>query len=238
MNIALIGYGKMGKAIEKIAIKRNHKVSCIVGLEDSIEKLATADVDVAIEFTQPDAAVENIQYCLKNNIPVISGTTGWLEKYDDIAALCEKENGTFLHASNYSLGVNLFFMLNEWLANKMNTLTEYTPEMEEIHHTEKKDSPSGTALKLMEGLLSQNDHYNGWLNEKSTEPHKVGIISKRIANVPGTHTVSYVSDKEKISITHEAYDRSIFAEGSVLVAEWIKDKKGVFQMKDFLSGVL
>ncbi|MEM6831226.1 MAG: 4-hydroxy-tetrahydrodipicolinate reductase [Bacteroidota bacterium] len=233
MRIALIGYGKMGKAIEKVAQERGHVISHQI---DGLDKLATLNpevTDLAIEFTQPEAAYKNIETCLKNNVPVISGTTGWLDSYPQLVEQAEKHQGTFLHASNFSIGVNLFFELNEWLAQKMKNLP-FHPSMEEIHHTEKKDSPSGTAIKLAEGII-QNSPITDWINEESTDHKAIGIVSKRIPNVPGTHTVSYESKLESIQIHHVAHDRSVFAEGVVLVAEWIQDKTGVFTMSDFLN---
>ncbi|WP_424964169.1 4-hydroxy-tetrahydrodipicolinate reductase [Ekhidna sp.] len=234
MNIALIGYGKMGKAIEQIALRADHSISCIVHSSDDLDLLAQADVDVAIEFTQPESAFENLSYCIDNNIPVISGTTGWIDRLQEIECLCKEKGGTFLYASNFSIGVNLFFELNKWLAEKMAQL-DFTPSMKEIHHTEKKDSPSGTAITLAEGIIASHPYFEGWINEKSADNKKLGIVSERIPNVPGTHTVSYSSPLESIDITHTAHDRSVFAEGAVKVAEWIQKKKGIFTMSDFIN---
>lgn len=223
----------MGKAIEAIATKRGHHISHRIENHQELQEVNTSHTDVAIEFTQPEAALSNIKTCIKNQIPIISGTTGWLDHYDEIVDLVKAVNGAFLHSSNFSIGVNLFFELNEWLAAKMKQLN-FNPSMEEIHHTEKKDSPSGTAIKLAEGII-QNTDVSEWINEESTDHTKIGIVSKRIPNVPGTHTVSYQSHLESIAIKHTAHDRSVFADGAVLVAEWIKDKKGVFTMSDFLN---
>jgi len=233
MRIALIGYGKMGKAIEKIAESRGHQVTHRIETLEELKGLSGDLTDVAIEFTQPEVAFKNIQTCIEKAIPIISGTTGWLDRYQEIVQLTESNKATFLHSSNFSIGVNLFFELNEWLAAKMNKL-DFKASMEEIHHTEKKDSPSGTAIKLAEGII-QNSSMTDWINEESTDHTQLGIISKRIPNVPGTHTVSYASNLESIEIKHEAKDRSVFAEGAVMVAEWIQDKKGVFTMSDFLN---
>lgn len=234
MKIALIGYGKMGKAIEQIALRQNHRIVAKVERGDSIESLQGTTIDMAIEFTQPESAYQNLKYCLENGIPVISGTTGWLEQLNEIEELCRELNGTFLYASNFSVGVNLFFEMNEWLAAKMNALN-FNVEMTEIHHTEKKDSPSGTAITLAEGILKHQTDKEGWINEKSTDHKKIGIVSERKPNVPGTHTVSYSSNLESIEITHTAHDRSVFAEGVVKVAEWIHTRKGVFTMSDFIN---
>lgn len=235
MKIALIGYGKMGKAIEKIAQQRGHEITSVVEDASGLEALLGNKPDVAIEFTQPESAEKNLSFCLGNNISVISGTTGWLDAYEALLSKWTDRNSAFLHASNFSVGVNLFFEMNEWLATKMAKL-DFKCEIEEIHHTEKMDSPSGTAIKLAEGISRQNKAYTDWINEESTDHTKLGIISKRIPNVPGTHTVSYSSKMESIDIRHTAHDRSVFAEGAVMVAEWISGKSGVFTMSDFING--
>lgn len=234
MKIALIGFGKMGKAIEKIAISKGHQILYKVEDVASLDAITNDRPDVAIEFTQPESAFQNLQFCLENDIPVISGTTGWLDRYSEIEQICKDKNGTLLHSSNFSIGVNLFFELNEWLAKRMNGLP-FRSEMEEIHHTEKKDSPSGTAVKLFEGIQKVNPNISDWINEESTDQTKIGIVSKRIPDVPGTHTVSYSSPLESISIQHTAHGRSVFADGALMVAQWIKDKKGVFTMSDFIK---
>ena len=234
MRIALIGYGKMGKAIEKIATDNGHDVVYKIDANDSIEVIDAAKVDVAIEFTQPNSAFNNLSYCMENGIPVISGTTGWLEKKTEIEEICRAKNGTFLYASNYSIGVNLFFELNEWLAEKMKSLY-FSSSITEVHHTEKKDSPSGTAITIAEGMLKHNPTKNDWINEETTDHQKLSIISERKPNVPGTHTVSYSSELESIEIKHTAHDRSVFAQGVVKVAEWIHTRKGIFTMSDFIN---
>ncbi|SNS79534.1 dihydrodipicolinate reductase [Ekhidna lutea] len=234
MKIALIGYGKMGKAIEQIALGEGHTIDFIIKSPKDLAHLAPNSVDLAIEFTQPESAFQNLSHCLKNQIPVISGTTGWLDQLTEIETFCKEKNGTFLYASNFSIGVNLFFELNKWLAEKMAQL-EFRPAIKEIHHTEKKDSPSGTAITLAEGITASHPLLTSWVNEESTDHKKLGIVSERIPNVPGTHTVSYSSPLESIEITHTAHNRSVFAQGVMKVGEWIHSKKGVFTMSDFIN---
>ncbi|MEO9484938.1 MAG: 4-hydroxy-tetrahydrodipicolinate reductase [Ekhidna sp.] len=233
MKIALIGYGKMGKAIEKIALEAGHTVSLIVQGDSDLRNL-DSNVDLAIEFTQPESAFKNITHCLKKGTPVISGTTGWLDKLPEVNEMCKAANGTFLYASNFSIGVNLFFELNNWLAQKMAQL-DFKPSLTEVHHTEKKDSPSGTAITLAEGIMASHSSIDEWINAESADHKKLGIVSERTPNVPGTHTVSYSSPLESIDITHTAHDRSVFAEGVVKVGEWIREKKGVYTMSDFIN---
>ncbi len=234
MRIALIGYGKMGKAIEKIALESGHTISLIVKDDNELMKLDSNQSDIAIEFTQPSSAFKNISYCIQQNIPVISGTTGWLDRLPEVEKQCKKYNGTFLYASNFSIGVNLFFELNKWLADKIAQLN-FQPSILEIHHTEKKDSPSGTAITLAEGIMASYPSINGWKNVESADHKKIRIVSERTPNVPGTHTVSYSSPLESIDITHTAHNRSVFAEGVVKVSEWIYKKKGVYTMSDFIN---
>ena len=232
MKIALLGYGKMGKVIERIALERGHEIVLRKGQSDTFEGLAQADV--AIDFSVPAAALTNISTCLNENIPVVSGTTGWLEQYDEMVRLCEAKNGTFLYGSNFSLGVNLFFELNEYLAKMMARFADvYKVSMEEIHHTQKLDSPSGTAISLAKGIIQHSD-YESWTEEQAGE-QQIHIDAKRIENVPGTHSVFYQSDVDFIEIKHVAHNREGFALGSVLAAEWIQGKKGVFTMKDVLD---
>lgn len=234
MNIAIIGYGKMGKTIESIAIARDHTILVRVDKDDELPNLINKPIDIAIEFSQPDTGFQNVKYCIENNIPVISGTTGWTDKYEEITQLCQSVGGTFMYASNFSISVNLFFELNKWLADRLKHY-DYKVSLEEIHHTEKKDTPSGTAITLAEGIIENNDQYKSWTNENLTDKTKIPIVSKREANYPGTHSVTYSSPLETISINHTANNRKIFAEGAVLVAEWIKGKKGVFTMSDFIQ---
>ncbi len=231
MKIALLGYGKMGKVIEKIAIERGHEIVLRKGSNDSFDGLEKADI--AIDFSVPTSAVINISTCFEKGIPVISGTTGWLEEYDKMVALCEIKNGSFIYGSNFSLGVNIFFELNDYLAKIMNQLKEYKVSMEEIHHTQKLDAPSGTAISLANGIIKNTDYTNWTLeNPKNTEIH---IEAKRIENVPGTHSIFYDSDIDQIEIKHTAHSREGFALGSVVAAEWLIGKKGVFTMKDVLG---
>lgn len=230
MKIALLGYGKMGKVIERIALERGHEIVLRKGSQDSFDALKNADV--AIDFSVPSSAVENISACLEQGIPVVSGTTGWLEKYDEMAALCQSKNGSFIYGSNFSLGVNIFFELNEYLAKMMANLRDYKVSMEEIHHTQKLDAPSGTAISLANGII-QNTDYTNWTLETPKEG-EIHIEAKRIENIPGTHSIFYDSVVDQIEIKHTAHSREGFALGSVIAAEWLVDKRGVFTMKDVL----
>ena len=234
MRVGLLGYGKMGKALEQIALAKRFEITHVIKSPDQLEGLKENPPDVAIEFTQPKSAFQNIRFCIENAIPVISGTTGWLNHYKELATLCIQKDGTLLHSSNFSIGVNLFFELNEWLVERIARLN-FNCKIEEVHHTEKIDSPSGTAIKLAEGIIDKNSEIASWTNKESTDHTKLGIISKRIPNVPGTHTVSYSSNLESINIQHVAHERNVFAEGAVMIAEWIKDKKGIFTMSDFIN---
>ncbi len=237
MRILILGYGKMGKIIEEIAEDRGHIIAHKININNTqaLKFIDSKDIDVAIEFSQPDAAFENISYCLNNNIPVLCGTTGWLDKKPEADALCLKNNGAFFYASNYSLGVNLFFKLNEILAQMMEQHPGYKSELLEIHHTEKLDSPSGTAITLADGIIKNISSKSSWVNEPTDNDEVVPIISKREPNVPGTHIIKYTSEVDKIEITHTAKSRTGFALGAVLVAEWILDKKGILSMDDFMK---
>lgn len=234
MKILLVGYGKMGKTIERIAQERGHEITGRIDIDNQHE-FENANADVAIEFSHPDAAFENIKKCLTKKVPVVCGTTGWLNKKADIEALTKETNGTFFYASNYSLGVNLFFKLNEYLARLMKNFNAYDVSMEEIHHTEKKDAPSGTAITLAEGVLKSIDRKKGWVNADAKKGEDLSIKSFRIGTVPGTHTVKYTSLMDDIEIKHTAHTREAFALGAVMVAEWLKDKKGILNMDDFLK---
>ncbi len=231
MKIALLGYGKMGQVIERIALERGHEIVLKKDETNTFEGLSNADV--AIDFSVPTAAVDNISSCLHANIPVISGTTGWLEHYDEVVALCNEKNGAFISSSNFSLGVNLFFELNEYLAKIMSKFDSYTVEMEEIHHTQKLDAPSGTAISLAKGIM-ENSSYTNWTLDQP-EKDQIHIEAKRIGTVPGTHTVTYNSAVDAIEIKHTAHNREGFALGAVIAAEWIIGKKGIFTMKDVLE---
>ncbi len=231
MKIALLGYGKMGKVIENIALERGHQIVLKKGSSDTFEGLLQADV--AIDFSVPNSAVSHISECLNHNIPVISGTTGWLENYDEMVNLCQEKNGSFIYGSNFSLGVNIFFELNSYLAKMMKNLKDYNVSMEEIHHTQKLDAPSGTAISLAEGIIKNTDYTNWTLENPSA--NQIHIDAKRIENIPGTHSVFYDSKVDQIEIKHTAHSREGFALGSVIAAEWLVGKKGVFTMKDVLG---
>jgi 4-hydroxy-tetrahydrodipicolinate reductase len=231
MKIALLGYGKMGKVIEKIALERGHEIVLKKDVEVAFDGLENADV--AIDFSVPDGAVANISECLNNVIPVISGTTGWITDYQKMVDLCQEKNGSFIYSSNYSLGVNVFFELNEYLAKMMSNLKQYTVSMEEIHHTQKLDAPSGTAISLANGVI-KNTNYLNWTLETPIS-NEIHIEAKRIENIPGTHSVFYDSEVDQIEIKHTAHSREGFALGAVIAAEWLVGKKGVFTMKDVLG---
>jgi 4-hydroxy-tetrahydrodipicolinate reductase len=231
MKIALLGYGRMGKVIERIALERGHEIVLRKTDIDTFEGLELADV--AIDFSVPDAAVNNISTCLENNIPVISGTTGWLEDYPKMVKLCEEKKGAFIYGSNFSLGVNIFFELNAHLAKMMANLGQYKISMEEIHHLQKLDAPSGTAISLANDIIKNSD-YSSWAIENPKED-EIFIDAKREEGIPGTHSVFYTSAVDTIEIKHTAHNREGFALGAVVAAEWIIDKKGVFGMKDVLG---
>jgi 4-hydroxy-tetrahydrodipicolinate reductase len=237
MKIALIGYGKMGKAIEEIALQKGHEVVLRIHI-DNTEEFTTDNVqkaDVAIEFTGPDSAFNNISKCIEAGVPVVSGSTGWLDKWEDIKTLCKKHNGSLIYASNYSIGVNLFFELNKYLSKLMATYDEYEVKMEEIHHTQKKDAPSGTAITLAEQVLENITSKKHWVNHISDNDDELEIISERIDPAPGTHKIKYTSAIDDIEIIHTAHNRLGFAGGAVKAAEFLKDKNGIFTMKDVLG---
>lgn len=227
----------MGIAIEEMAINAGHSISFKIDKSnsDQLSNLNSSNTNVAIEFSDPSSAVTNIIYCLKNNIPVVSGTTGWLDQWKDVEQVCTENKGTFFYASNYSIGVNLFFKLNEYLAKLMKD-QDYKVSMEEIHHTEKKDSPSGTSITLGEPILKVRN-LNEWVNEETDNPKQLGIVSKREPGVPGTHTITYSSEIDEIKMTHTAHGRKGFAKGALSVAEWIvqTQAKGMLSMHDFLK---
>jgi 4-hydroxy-tetrahydrodipicolinate reductase len=231
MKIALLGYGKMGQTIERIALERGHEIVLKKDEFNTYEGLSNADV--AIDFSIPAVAVDNISSCFYANVPVISGTTGWLDRYDEMVALCQEKKGAFISSSNFSLGVNLFFELNEYLAKMMSKFGSYSVEMEEIHHTQKLDAPSGTAISLAKGVI-ENSGYTNWTLE-NPEPNEIHIEAIRTENVSGTHTVTYNSTVDTIEIKHTAHNRDGFALGAVIAAEWIVGKHGVFTMKDVLD---
>lgn len=233
MKIALSGYGKMGKTIEKIATERGHEV--VLRIDGDIENHDLKIADVAIDFSVPDAAFRNITTCFKNDLPVVSGTTGWLDNYENAVKVCKEENSGFIYASNFSIGVNLFFELNQKLAKLMSPFEDYSVEIEEIHHTQKLDAPSGTAISLAQQIVA-NSGKTGWQLDHAEED-EIPVYAKRIEDVPGTHTVSYKSSIDSIEIKHTAHSRQGFALGAVIAAEWLVDKKGVYTMKDVLSGL-
>lgn len=234
MKIALIGYGKMGKSIERLALKGGHEiVGRIESVKDDFENIK--EVDVAIEFTQPDSAFINIKKCIDLNIPVLSGTTGWLNRKEEIDQYCKEKNGTFFYASNYSIGVNLFFKINELVAEVLSSHHEYEPSMEEIHHVHKKDSPSGTAITLAEHILKHLSKMKKWQEGTSENPEVLSINSIREGEVPGTHSISYNSTMDSIKLTHTAHTRDSFALGALAVAEWLQNKKGVLSMTDYMG---
>jgi 4-hydroxy-tetrahydrodipicolinate reductase len=236
MNILLIGYGKMGKAIEQIAVNRNH---VIVGKVDTKMDRDNLDpslmVDVAIEFSQPEAAIDNLKFCFERNIPVVCGTTGWLAYKAEVMEYLNLKRGTFFYASNFSLRVNLFFKLNQYLAKLMAGSVDYQLSIDETHHTQKKDAPSGTAITLAEGIIENNKKYVHWAFPENPSPESIVINSFRIDPAPGTHTVKYKSTIDDIEIKHTAHSREGFALGAVLVAEWLPGKEGALSMDDFLK---
>lgn len=237
MRIVLIGYGKMGKEIERLAITRGHQiVTCIdVNNQADLLDLSRKDVDVAIEFSNPASAFANILTCIEKQIPVVCGTTGWLEKKSEIEKATEKYQSTFFYASNYSIGVNLFFKLNKTLAALMSSHGDYDIYTNEIHHLEKKDSPSGTAITIAEGIIDAFAAKTAWVNNEIPAANEVVIWSQRESTIPGTHTVKYISKVDQIVLTHEAFSREGFALGAVIAAEWVQGKKGVLGMDDLLN---
>ncbi|MFM6947935.1 MAG: 4-hydroxy-tetrahydrodipicolinate reductase [Aquirufa sp.] len=238
MRIVLIGYGKMGKEIEKISLQRGHEIVAKIDIDNNhdLDLLTKDSVDVAIEFSNPASAYQNIIKCIEKQIPVVCGTTGWLEKKSEVESLTQKHQSTFFYASNYSIGVNLFFKLNKFLAKLMQGHSQYDIYTNEIHHLEKKDSPSGTAITLAEGIIEAYPNKNSWVNNEIPQSDEIAIWSQRESTIPGTHTIKYISKVDQIEITHEAFSREGFALGAVIAAEWVKDKKGILGMDDLLKG--
>lgn len=234
MKIALLGYGKMGKAIEKIALERGHQIVLKTSSSTLFSPIDLEFTDVAIEFTTPENALYNIQTCFDADVPVVVGTTGWYASFKTVSERCIAENKTLLHATNFSVGVNLFFELNKRLAELMNPYPQYNLALEEIHHTEKLDAPSGTAITLAEMAISQLDGKTAWKNNAPIAENEVLITSKRLPNVPGTHTIKYESSIDTIELTHTAKSREGFALGAVIAAEFALKNKGLFTMKDVL----
>lgn len=242
MKIALLGYGKMGKIIEEIAISRGHSIVLKVNSANSaaFSDSELKQADVAIEFSRPDSVMQNISRCITAGVPIVVGTTGWYANLENVKKEVQSANGALFHASNFSLGVNLFFKMNEQLAELMKPFPEYEPSIEEIHHIHKLDAPSGTGITLAEGLLSHLGRKNNWklYTEKGPESANdtdLPLIAIRTGEVPGTHMVTYTSSIDRISMTHEAFNRKGFATGSVVAAEWITSRKGVFTMRDLLG---
>ena len=232
MKIALLGYGKMGKTIEKIAVNRGHEIVVIV--DENTKDYDITLADVAIDFSIPSVALNNISNCLNNNVPIVSGTTGWLDHYEEMVQLCNEKKGGFIYASNYSLGVNIFFELNEQLAKMMKNLSQYNVTMEEIHHKQKLDEPSGTAITLAEGVI-EHTKYNTWEVDKTEEEFTIPIKAIRSPEVPGTHEIDYTSEVDSINIKHTAHNRQGFALGAVIASEWLIGKQGTFSMRDVLG---
>ncbi|MCL6524663.1 MAG: 4-hydroxy-tetrahydrodipicolinate reductase [Thermoflavifilum sp.] len=238
MKIALIGYGKMGKTIEPIALQRGHEIICRVDVHNRAEwlkpeKLSSADV--AIEFTTPESAVDNLLACFEAGVPVVCGTTGWLQRWPEVEKICREKQQTLLYASNFSLGVNLFFAINKYLAELMAAYPQYEVQIREVHHTQKKDAPSGTAITLAEQILQRISRKKSWVNRPSQQPEELSILSERIDPVPGIHVVEYSSAVDQIEIKHTVHSREGFAWGAVLAAEWVRDKKGIYTMEDVLG---
>lgn len=234
MKILLVGYGKMGKTIERVALERGHTIAAKIDIENT-KDLETAEADVAIEFSHPDAAFENVRRCIERKIPTVCGTTGWLNRLAEIESLTKANGSTFFYASNYSLGVNVFFKLSEHLARMMNQFSAYDVHIDEVHHAEKKDAPSGTAITLAEGVIRHLDRKKKWTKHLNGNSDEIEIQSFRIDEVPGTHVVKYASVIDDIEIKHTAHTREGFALGAVMVAEWIRGKKGILNMDDFLK---
>jgi 4-hydroxy-tetrahydrodipicolinate reductase len=237
MNLALIGYGKMGKEIERIAVSRGHKITLIIDIQNpndlTVENLRKCDV--AIEFTIPKSAIQNYYKCFEAGIPVVSGTTGWLDKKEEVYNRCKETRGTFFYGSNFSVGVNLFFEINRKLAELMSKRDEYQLEMTEVHHTQKLDAPSGTAISLAEDIIEKMDSKTAWVNDKVHAKNEFNIKSERRGEVPGIHTIKYESEVDFIEITHNAKSRVGFAFGAVLAAEYCLTHRGILTMKDLLN---
>lgn len=240
MNILLLGYGKMGQLIDEFATAQGHTIAAKIHINNRevLDNPDTTSVEVAIDFSQPEAAVGNIKWCIDRGIPVVVGTTGWLHQKSEVDAYCQAYNGTYLYASNFSIGVNIFFKLNEVLAGYMNGKTGYKAGIKEIHHTQKLDAPSGTAITLAEGIINNLDNLSGWKNEATEEAGILPVVSERVDPAPGTHAIRYDSAIDSIDIRHTAHSREGFAKGALAVAEWIIGRKGILTMDDFLRPLL
>lgn len=235
MRVAIIGYGKMGKAIAPILIARGHEVVVKINSQNPLQMDMLANVDVAIEVSQPNLALGHIQMCLEAKVPIVVGTTGWYHQFDSIQQKVEDENLSLLYATNFSIGVHLVFALNEQLAKWMKNFPQYEPSIEEVHHTAKIDAPSGTGITMAEGILKHIDRKQSWVNRESISPEELALTSIREENVPGTHTISYVSDVDTIELKHTAHNRSGFALGAVEAAEWLVNHPGIHSMQEFLN---
>ena len=237
MRVAIIGYGKMGHEIEQVLIQRGHTVALIIDQNNTEDLCAEklSDIDVAIEFTTPDTAYNNVRTCIECGTPVVCGTTGWHDKLEELQALCREKDSTMIWSSNYSLGVNITFRINRYLAEIMNRFDAYNVSMEEIHHTQKKDAPSGTAISLANDILERVERKDKWVNEPTTDANAIEITSLREGTVPGTHTVTYTSDDDKIEIKHTLFSRRALALGAVVAAEFIAPRKGVFTIDDLFE---
>ncbi len=240
MKIALIGYGKMGRAIDELAAGAGHEV--VMRIDQEERPLLTDDkldrADVAIEFTGPESAFDNIRFCLEAGLPVVSGSTGWLDRMAEVRTLCAEQDGAFFYAPNFSIGVNLFFILNRYLAELMEPWEMYDVSLEEVHHTEKLDSPSGTAVRLAEDILATTERKNNWVNAAGESPQELAVISHRRPGIPGTHTIKYRSAIDAIEIRHTAYSREGFARGALQAAAWLVGRTGFFGMEDLLRDFL
>lgn len=237
MRIALLGYGKMGKAIETIALERGHSISARINSSNlwEWENVSLENTDVVIEFSIPQTAMENIEKCFEKRIPIVVGTTGWYAHKETIRAKVEAEGHSFLYASNFSIGVNLFFKLNEWMAKLMAPYSEYVPSITETHHIHKLDAPSGTAITLANGIIANNARFSKWKLDSEQPDNELNITALRVNEVPGTHVVTYTSVNDDLEITHTANSRKGFAQGAVFAAEWIAGKTGFFNMSDVLN---
>ncbi|SEK31830.1 4-hydroxy-tetrahydrodipicolinate reductase [Parapedobacter koreensis] len=244
MNIALLGYGKMGQLIEKFALQRGHQIHLIVdeSNRESIDATDLAGADMTIDFSRPEAAVANIDLCFEANVPLVVGTTGWYNQLEAVKKRCIAGNKTLLYGSNFSIGVNVFFYINELLATAMNPYQQYDVQVEEIHHTQKLDAPSGTAITIAEGIIEHTDSKTEWINnligegeESIPKPHQLLIESHRIEDVPGTHTVLYSSEVDQIEFKHTAHSRAGFALGAVIAAEWLEGKTGFYQVTEMFN---
>lgn len=235
MRVAIIGYGKMGKAIEPILVSRGHQVVVKINSQNPLNVEMLDGIDVAIEISRPDLALSHIQICLDAKVPVVVGTTGWYDQFENIKERVNKENLSLLYATNFSIGVHLVFALNEQLAKWMKNFPQYEPSIEEIHHTAKLDAPSGTGITMAEGILKHISRKKSWVNRPSLQPEELALTSIREENVPGTHSISYVSDVDTIELKHTAHNRSGFALGAVEAAEWLVGHPGIHSMQEFLN---